>query len=377
MPAQNKRRVLILQRILPPYRLGFFQRLSQSDRLDVTLAYGDASKASSLESLVDPPGVRRVPVHNRYVGKDEMIATQSQTVRLVNSGQFDAVIAEFSPRILTNLLAYRAAVRRGIPFLWWGHGIRPKSDEIDIKIYLWMCKASRALILYTQDCADKLINRGVPAEKTFVAWNSIDTAEIEALRQPFIASRRRSIVCIGRLIADKKVDLLIRAFALAAPRLPAEMKLEVVGEGPERQKLEDLADELGIRDRVEFAGSIYDQAHLAPIFNRSLAAVSPGYVGLSAMHCLAFGVPMLVARDEPHSPEIVAIEDGVNSVLFQSDSADELADTLVASTADPERLESMSAAGMDSISRRFSIGAMVSAFEAAVEYACAPSAKPV
>ena len=84
------------------------------------------------------------------------------------------------------------------------------------------------------------------------------------------------------------------------------------GEGPERASLEKLASELGISDATTFTGAIYDQKSLAPWFNDAWASVSPGALGLSAVHSLAFGVPMVVARDEGHGPEISTIRDGEN-----------------------------------------------------------------
>src|SRR5581483_7439328 len=145
---------------------------------------------------------------------------------------------------------------------------------------------------------------GVPKNKIFVAWNSIDIDEIDSLVQHLPMTRRNRVLFIGRLIPEKKPGLLIEAFANASSRLSSDIVLTLVGDGPERTNLERLVRQFNIDDRVEFVGSTYNQDQLAPYFNTSWISVSPGYIGLSAIHSMAFGVPMLVADKEPHSPEI-------------------------------------------------------------------------
>jgi glycosyltransferase involved in cell wall biosynthesis len=71
-------------------------------------------------------------------------------------------------------------------------------------------------------------------------------------------SRERSgfeVLSVGRLIRIKNFDLTIRAFALLARREPTA-RLTIVGDGPMQESLEQLAEELGIRDRVHFAGHV-------------------------------------------------------------------------------------------------------------------------
>ncbi len=65
--------------------------------------------------------------------------------------------------------------------------------------------------------------------------------------------RRPRIVGVGRLSPEKGFDLLIRAFARIAPWYP-EWTLQILGEGPQRRELEDLADSLGVRNQVRLAG---------------------------------------------------------------------------------------------------------------------------
>lgn len=366
---EDRMNVLLLQRILPPYRLALFQSLSRSLLFDLCLAYGQAAPSSALESVSDPVGVRVSPLTNLYFRGKESLVFQKGVSALLASRRYDTLIAEFNPRIVTNVLAAWQAKQLGMRLIWWGHGIRPRSSGAAVRVYLALIRLADAFLFYNEEGAERMAALGVPRHKLFVAWNSVDTGEIERLRQDTPLGERLRILSIGRLIPEKKTDLLMRGFAAALPSLPPNARLTIIGEGPERAKLEALAADFGLEDRVEFVGSLYEQEQLAPFFNAAWVSVSSGYVGLSAIHSLAYGLPMLVAEDEPHSPEIAAIEPGVNAAFFPSDDAAGLAEGLTGLAADPARWEAMSLEARRTVQRRFSIDAMSQAFEDAIRYA--------
>ncbi|MCT9819034.1 glycosyltransferase [Microbacterium sp. W1N] len=136
----------------------------------------------------------------------------------------------------------------------------------------------------------------------------------------------RRYIYVGRLVQSKKVDLLVRA--LAEPRLRAVgMELDLVGDGPMRNQLSQLAVDLGVEDRLTFHGSVTDVETLHGLYRSAVCAVSPGYAGLSVTQSLGFGVPILVARDEPHAPEIELRHLG-GVTFFDSDSSESLAEAL-------------------------------------------------
>ena len=162
------------------------------------------------------------------------------------------------------------------------------------------------------------------------------------------------------------MDLVLRAFAVALTRLPAETILTIIGEGPELDRLAQLSRCLSVTHRVDFSGAIYDEEKLSKFFNESFVSVSAGYVGLGIVHSFAYGVPMLVARDEAHSPEIAALADGQNGLLFASDDVLSLAEALVTLATSPDRLQQMSASALHTISARYSLASMVATFESAL-----------
>lgn len=362
----NKVNTLVVQRILTPYRLSFFQELTRSKYLNPIFVYGQAHGKDALESVREPHGLYRVLVHNISLLNGKAL-WQRRLIRVANSEAIDVLIVPFNPRLLTNFVLLLIARMKRKPIIWWGHGLSNTPSDFNIWLRLRMLKLADAAITYNDVMRERLIRLNVPAEKLFVARNSIDTNTIRALRKNVPQNERRYILFIGRLIPEKKVDLLIRAFALASQRLP-DISLLIVGNGPELRHLQDLVKSLEVEKLVEFVGSTYEEEQLAQYFNKSLVSVSPGYVGLSSIHSLAYGVPLIIARDEPHRPEVTSLKNGYNSVFFDSDRADQLATVLVEYATNPDQQKVMQANAVKSVEDDYSVESMRVTFERAVAY---------
>jgi glycosyltransferase involved in cell wall biosynthesis len=104
--------------------------------------------------------------------------------------------------------------------------------------------------------------------------------------------------------------------------------LRFLGDGPLRVELENRVRQLGLAGRVVLEGHVAGLEELRAFYSRAFFSVSPGYVGLSITQSFSFGVPMVIARNEPHAPEIEAAIEGENCVFFTEDSVDDLAKTM-------------------------------------------------
>jgi len=92
----------------------------------------------------------------------------------------------------------------------------------------------------------------------------------------------------------------------------------VIGNGPHSAFLINYVRLLNISDQVYFYGACYDEILLCKFFVNSLALVFPGPIGLSAIHSLTYGVPVITNDNEArHKPEFEAIIDGGNGFLFK------------------------------------------------------------
>lgn len=234
----------------------------------------------------------------------------------------DTTVVDLNPRSVTAwlILLLRRALRRRT--LVWGH-IHPQAGALSKTAHLRvaMRRLAAGTISYTYRDADKA-RVDLPKQTVWTAPNSLYVKrDITAAESS--PEGRTDVLYVGRFASAKKVDLLVRGFALAAEHVP-ELKLTLVGGGAEETQLRALIADLAIQDRVDLPGWIDDLALLRPYYERAFCTASPGFAGLGLTQSLGFGVPMVVAEDEPHSPEI-ELEDCGGVYYFESNSPESLA----------------------------------------------------
>ena len=99
----------------------------------------------------------------------------------------------------------------------------------------------------------------------------------------------------------------------------------VIGKGEEENILKNKASSLGIDAYIKWLGAIYKQEELAPWFMSSRLLVHPGSIGLSLMHAMGYGLPVVTHNNlDMQMPEIAALDDGYNGVLYREHNMDSL-----------------------------------------------------
>lgn len=130
------------------------------------------------------------------------------------------------------------------------------------------------------------------------------------------------LVYAGRLLREKRIDLLLRAVALLAPRHPGIL-LTVFGNGPYREPLLRLVDELGIAGRVDFRGHVETSAEVWRELGRARIAVQPSEregFGLFPLEAMAAGLPVVYC-ESPESAVPELVRDGVEGVCTAPEPA--------------------------------------------------------
>jgi N-acetyl-alpha-D-glucosaminyl L-malate synthase BshA len=162
---------------------------------------------------------------------------------------------------------------------------------------------------------------------------------------------------ISNFRAVKRVDDAVRVFARIARRLPA--RLVLIGDGPERGRVQQTADEEGVADRVMFLGkqeSVAEILTCADLFLLPSASESFGLVALEAMSC---GVPV-VATDVGGVPEVIPHSEA--GFLTAVGAVDEMAEHGVSILKDKETWRRMSEAARRA-AERFSTERVVPMYE--------------
>jgi glycosyltransferase involved in cell wall biosynthesis len=172
------------------------------------------------------------------------------------------------------------------------------------RLALW---CSPHILTVSEHTRRRLIAAGYPRRRITVIPNGLDWQEIQEVPP---ASEGADLVYAGRLVPHKQVDLLLRAVARAGEQ-GRRLTLDVIGDGPERGRLERLAAELRVADRVRFVGRLPAARDVFARFKACkvlvLASQREGF-GLVVIQAWACGLPVVVA-DEPHSAAVELVDE--------------------------------------------------------------------
>jgi glycosyltransferase involved in cell wall biosynthesis len=200
---------------------------------------------------------------------------------------------------------------------------------------------------------------GVRPEDVIVIPNGVPDPQAE--HRAGRRSRRPGacIGSVGRLSTEKGVDVLIRALPPVLAAVP-EAELVIVGDGPERAKLETLASELRVNDRVRFLGrrsDVWDQLAGFDVF--ALPSRSEG-MPMALLEAMAMELPT-VSTSVGGIPEVVV--DRVNGLLVPPQNPEALAAGLVRTLRDRALAERLARAARQTFTERYELSKMVDAYE--------------
>jgi glycosyltransferase involved in cell wall biosynthesis len=303
------------------YRQPVLERLSERLDGDLLVLTGDEDFEPTSRTEIDLGPVQR-RVENRYL-LGRRLLWQSGCLKSLIAAR--VAVLELNPRMLSSWAALpaRRALRR--PTVLWGHAFPRAGREASTdRLRGLMRRVADVLVVYTETERRQLLELH-PGARVLAAPNGIYPSTLIGPRTPG-GREPDAFAYVGRLVPTKKPRLLLDAFLLAREGLPEGTRLVIAGDGPLRAELEAMA--AGAGADVTFLGHVTDYDRLAELYAGAIASVSPGYVGLSIVQSLSFGVPMIVARDEPHAPEVEAAREGVNCRFVESDSPAALAAAL-------------------------------------------------
>lgn len=188
-------------------------------------------------------------------------------------------------------------------------------------------------------------------DKLHVVHCGIGVAEFQARNGSNPARGELEVLTVGRTVPFKGHPVLLEAVAeLIRRRVP--VRVTIIGDGPQRADLERLAGQLGVSDRICFAGAI-GQDEIRSYYEAADVFCLPSFAeGLPVvlMEAMAMGLPVVTTRIMG-IPELV--EDGVNGRLVSPGRSDELADAIAALAAAPALRAQMGGAGRDKVIKEF------------------------
>ena len=152
------------------------------------------------------------------------------------------------------------------------------------------------------------------------------------------------IVSLGRLKNHKGVDLLIKAVAILVEKGSVNVRVGVIGDGPERENLQSLINELGLNHNIELLGEIDSFEHVYSILSSSnfcaLTTHNGGGGNLTLLEAYGCGLPVVAFKVEEGIDENL-ISEGVSGLFVREVSPEALADVLQRIMIDPNLLSTL------------------------------------
>jgi len=215
-----------------------------------------------------------------------------------------------------------------------------------------------AVIVPSQYLASAVTHWGVPDTKTIVVYNAVELPSLACSTIPL--STRFKIVTVGRLVPWKQLDHLIEAVNECE-----DAGLVIVGDGPERGRLEALARQRQLADRVYFAGQRSKEETFALMAACDLFVLNSTYEGFPhvVLEAMCAGLPV-VATEVGGTPELV--RDGENGLLISPNANGALSKTLMKLLSSSEERQRLAASARET-THRFRRCAMIEATEAILQ----------
>ncbi len=330
-----------------------------------------------LEETVDGWTFHRTPIQPGMDGLRgyfrQMAATQARIEELILLHEPD-ILHPHSP-VLNAIPAIRAGRRRGVPVVYemrasWedaavDHGTTREGSlryRLGRALESWALRRAGAVTTICEGLRGDILSRGgIPESKVTVIPNAVNV-ESFAYGQSADPELRRRLGLEGATVLGfagsfygyEGLDLLLDAFAQLAPRQP-QLKLLLVGGGPQAGALRDQAEALGLADRIVFSGRVphaevqryYSQIDVL-CYPRKPMRLTELVTPLKPLEAMAQG-KLLVASDVGGHREL--IRHGETGILFPANDSRALADAVARLLAERDRWQALREAGRAFVER--------------------------
>ena len=361
-------KIRIFQPIVPEYRVALFDGLAER--------YGENLEVWA--SAKDENGDVSVPLKKAKFDYSHVLTKigpffWQRGFSLQGLARGDVIVINGNVRQLSSMLILVKARLKGIRVVWWGHHLSSSSKDWRVKIRIAIMNLLHpdALLFYTNSGVKWMQKRGVNHPKMFATGNTIDQVPIQSAMAKFDGVDRfngsAGLLCCSVLREKVRLDLIIKAMA---DRRLEDVRLAVIGDGPMKEQYLRVAAECGVEDRIIWLGATRDQEVMAPWFLSAKAFVYPGAVGLSILHSLSYGLPVVVHGNVDHQmPEFEVMEDGKTGFCFREGDVGDLVEKVRCIVSDEVRRKKMSEYSKHVAYEKYSMKQMVANYARAIEAA--------
>jgi len=365
MTPGGQPRMAVQQRVLASYRVPFFDALAATCPGGLSVFAGQPRPHESIDTGARPNIAHYCEGHNyHFFSGAYYLCWQSGLMKWLTNWQPQILIMEANPRYTLSHRAISWMKAHGGRVIGWGLGSPPPSGRFSASRLRQRTRFIRqfdALITYSQVGASQYAELGFPSHKIFIAPNAVAPKPHHPFpkRPAYYQNNRPALLFVGRLQSRKLVDTLIQACARLLPAI--QLRLWIVGDGPQRRELENLASRLYPETR--FFGAQHGQ-DLEKLMREADLFILPGTGGLAIQQAMSFGLPVIAGQADGTQGELVREENGW---LMPDETPQSLSRLIKEALGDIERLRRMGAASYRIVRDEINLENMVAVFWRAIE----------
>lgn len=230
-----------------------------------------------------------------------------------------------SPGCLSNWVLLLLALPMGKKVYAWTHGMKGDKKgkgKLFEKTFFKLCYR---VLLYGNYSRNIMLQEGFKGEKLVTIYNSLNHRLQLAIREKMepteiyhnhFNSHYPVIVYTGRIQKSKKLEMLVLAVR-ELKNQGLDCNLVFVGDDLENGYLQNLVEKQSLQAQTWFYGPCYNEKELAQLLYNATVCVSPGPIGLTAVHALTYGCPVITNNDYKNQmPEHEAIIPGMTGDFF-------------------------------------------------------------
>lgn len=374
-------RLVVQEPCLAKYRVPVYRELAARPGINLKLVYGDIPGISNVppegfDAVLVPLKVGRIGGHPIYWHRAQWDYARRQLA--------DVLILQWDVHYASLIPALLRARKQGVPTVVWGHGYSKDPNSMRTAVRYRVSQLATAVLFYNQTAAKAFIESGQDPDRVFVAQNSLDQSAIQAATDHWLKSHQKLqefrasnglttgpiLLYVSRMDPDNRLELAIQAVRIMKEKFPG-VQLIAIGEGEpaEMERMVELAQDQHVSDRVRFLGPIYDQLEIAPWFLSADVFCYPRNIGLSLLHALGYGLPVVTSNDFANqNPEIEALRDGENGRVYRAGDVNALVAALSEVVGDTDVRRRMSDAALKTVQDEFALSHMVDGIVAAARY---------
>jgi glycosyltransferase involved in cell wall biosynthesis len=293
-------------------------------------------------------------------------------IRYINKEKPDCIILFLHLKdMIIFPLIYYCRIKK-IPVVYWNFGIDLGDPDHTLKNYLYRhihC-AVNAILLYSPN--EYTYIKPKYHFKTFVANNTINMTDLESikiqgnvLRDVYQVKEKYIVLFVGRIIASKRVDVLLKCF-----RNEPDIAVVIAGRGITQEMLSIIKTQ----PNYYYLGEIkYDKIEISKIYHGADVVCIPGNVGLAIVEAFFWGKPLVTLKSIKglNSPEIFYLKDGENGYIANDEK--EMEEKIIHLLGNPELYQQFSKRAKDIIMTEGHISKMFAGFNEVFNYAISAS----